>query len=239
MADAPALKRFYKNAQREPLADGRHAIRLDGRAVRTPERAELAMPSAALADAIAAEWDSQGERIDPASMPMTGLANATIDRVLPDVPAFAAGIAAYAASDLFCYRAAEPAELVADQAAAWDPPLAWARARFDIALTLTTGIMPVEQPPLTLERLGAAVSALDPWLLAGFSTVTALTGSLVGALALNEDRIAPDALWDAAHVDDHWQERQWGSDAEAKARLDARRRDYDNAVRYCALVKAG
>ncbi len=239
MADAPALKRFYKSALREPLGDGRHGIRLDGRPVRTPERAELAMPSAALADAIVAEWEAQGERIDPATMPMTGLANATIDRVLPDVPAFAAGIAAYAASDLFCYRASEPEALVADQAAAWDPPLGWARERFDIALNVTSGIMPVEQPPLTLERLGAAVCALDPWLLAGFSTVTALTGSLIGALALIEGRIAPDALWTAAHVDDDWQERQWGSDAEAVARHDARRREFDNAVRYCALVKAG
>lgn len=233
------MKRFYTTAGRERLADGRWGIRLDGRAVRTPERAELAMASGALADAVVAEWDAQGERIDPGSMPMTGLANATIDRVLPDIPAFAAGIAAYAASDLFCYRAAEPAGLVADQAAAWDPPLDWARTRFDIAVTCTSGIMPVEQPPLTLQRLSAAVSALDPWLLAGFSTITALTGSLIGALALIEDRIAPASLWDDAHVDDRWQERQWGSDAEAQARQDARRRDYDNAVRYCALVKAG
>lgn len=239
MADAAALKRFYKTALREPLSDGRHAIRLDGRPVRTPERADLAMPSAVLADAIVAEWEAQGERIDPAAMPMTGLANATIDRVLPDVPAFAEAIGAYAASDLFCYRTSEPQALVADQAAAWDPPLAWARERFDIALTLTNGIMPVEQPPLTLVRLGAAVSSLDPWLLAGFSTVTALTGSLIGALALIEGRIAPDALWTAAHVDDDWQERQWGSDAEAQARQALRRRDYDHAVRYCALVKAG
>lgn len=233
------MKRFYTSAGREPTGDGRHAVRLDGRAVRTPERAELALPSAALADAIVAEWNAQGERIDPASMPMTGLANATIDRVLPDIAAFAAGIAAYAASDLFCYRAAEPEPLVADQAAAWDPPLDWARARFDIALTLTTGIMPVAQPALTLERLGAAVSALDPWLLAGFSTITALTGSLIGALALDEGHITPEALWNAAHVDDHWQARQWGKDAEAEARHEARRHDYDNAVRYCAMVKAG
>lgn len=233
------MKRFYKSADSVRIADGRHGIRLDGRPVRTPERAELATPSAALADAIAAEWNAQGDPIDPASMPMTGLANATIDRVLPDVAAFAAGIAAYAESDLFCYRAAEPQSLVDEQAAAWDAPLAWARARFDIALTLTSGIMPVDQPAPTLDRLGAAVSALDPWLLAGFSTVTALTGSLIGALALIEERIEADALWDAAHVDERWQARQWGSDAEAEARQEVRRRDYDNAVLYCALVKAG
>lgn len=233
------MKRFYQIASHAPLADGRHAIRLDDRTVRTPERAELAVPSQALAEAIAAEWNAQGDRVDPASMPMTGLANATIDRVLTDVPAFVAGVAAYAESDLFCYRASEPQALVAEQAAAWDSPVEWAQARFDVTFTITSGIMPVAQSPLSIERLGAAVAALDPWLLAGFSTVTALTGSLIGALGWIEDAIAADALWDAAHVDDRWQERQWGSDAEAQARQEARRRDYDNAVRYCALVKAG
>jgi chaperone required for assembly of F1-ATPase len=234
------MKRFYKEASRVvDAATGMHAILLDGRPVRTPARMALAVPGAALADAIAAEWAAQGEHIDPASMPMTGFANATIDRVLPDAPGFASGIAAYGASDLFCYRADEPAELVALQAAAWDTLLAWARARYDIAFTVTDGIMPVDQPQASVDRLAAAVHALDPWLLAGLSHVVTIGGSLVGALALAEGAADAATLWDAVQVDEDWQMRQWGEDADAMARASVRRAQFDDAACYCALVKGG
>jgi chaperone required for assembly of F1-ATPase len=234
------MKRFYTEASRVlDAATGMHAILLDGRPVRTPARMALAVPGAALADAIVAEWATQGEHIDPASMPMTGFANATIDRALPDVAGFADGIAAYGASDLFCYRADEPAELVALQAAAWDPLLAWARTRYDIAFTVTDGIMPVDQPQASVDRLTAAVHALDPWLLAGLSHVVTIGGSLIGALALVEEAVNAATLWGAVQVDEDWQMRQWGEDADAMARAGARRAQFDDAARYCALVKGG
>jgi len=230
------MKRFYKEAAWQAEPDGACVILLDGRGVKTPARAALAVPSAALADAIIAEWNGQGEEINPASMPMTGFANATIDRVLPDVASFADGIAQYATTDLLCYRAEAPPGLVEQQAAAWDPLLDWARARYDIAPAVTTGIIPVTQPPAMLARLAAAVHALDPWLLSGFSVVVSLTGTLIGALALLDRAVDPDALWDAAHVDELWQARLWGEDADAKARLDQRHGDFAQAVDYCMLV---
>ncbi len=160
------MRRFYTVAEAVAEADG-WAIRLDERPVKTPARIPLTVPGEPLAQAIVAEWLGQGETIDPASMPMTGFANATIDRVLPARADFRAQIAAYGASDLLCYRAAEPPDLAALQAASWDGLLDWARARFDVSFAVTSGIMPVDQPPATLARLWAVVDALDPWLLAG------------------------------------------------------------------------
>lgn len=234
------MKRFYTSATSEPdPATNTRRILLDGRPVRTPARETLIVPGAALADTIVAEWAAQGERIEPATMPMTGFANATIDRVLPDAAGFAEGIAAYSASDLLCYRADDPAELVALQAAAWDPLLDWARARYDAAFTMTDGIMPVDQPPATVERLRAAVHALDPWLFAGLATIVTISGSLIGALALMEGAINAGMLWDAAHVDEVWQARLWGEDADAVARTRIRRLQFDDAARYCGLVMRG
>lgn len=234
------MKRFYTDANwaLDPATNMR-SILLDGRPVRTPARQPLAVPGDGLASAIAAEWASQGERIEPASMPMTGFANAAIDQVLPDAAGFASGIAAYAASDLFCYRADDPAQLVALHADAWDPLLDWASARYDIAFTVTNGIMPVDQPRATVDRLGAAVHALDPWLLAGVATIVTLGGSLIGALALMEGAVDAGTLWDAVQIDEDWQVRQWGEDADAAARTGARRVQFDDAARYCALVKGG
>ena len=152
------MKRFWKQA--EVIAeDGGWGIALDGRPVRTPERAPLAVASKALAEAIAAEWDAQGEDIDPASMPLTGLANAAIDLASPDPAAFAEPIAAYAESDLFCYRDDRDAALQAEQAAAWNPLLAWAEARHGIEFALTQGVLPVDQPPATIAALRAALLA--------------------------------------------------------------------------------
>ncbi|CAN5313073.1 ATPase [soil metagenome] len=232
------MKRFYTLALSEHDPEtGDFRILLDGRAVKTPARAPLAVPNAALAAAIVAEWMAQGERIDPATMPMAGFANASIDRVLPDVPGFAQTIAAFSASDLLCYRASEPAELLAEQAAHWDPLLDWARDHYGAAFAITHGIMPIDQPGATVERLSAAVDALDPWLLSAFSTIVSITGSLIGALALMEDACTPEALWAAARIDEDWQARQWGQDAEAAERDAIRQGQFDDAARYCGLVK--
>lgn len=234
------MKRFYTLALSErDAASGLYRILLDGRPVKTPERNPLHVPGEALVAAIVAEWAGQGEKIDPATMPITGFANASIDRVLPDVGSFARGIAAYGANDLLCYRASEPAELVDEQARLWDPLIGWAQDRYDVTFTVTSGIMPVNQPTATVERLNAAVDALDPWLLAALSTVVSISGSLLGALALVEGHLTPDALWSIAHVDEAWQASQWGEDAEAAARNAVRRAQFDDAARYCALVAAG
>ena len=233
------MKRFYTLVLSERDSEtGLIRILLDGRPVRTPARAVLAVEGEALAAAIVSEWSAQGETIDPATMPMTGFANATIDRVLPDVRGFATGIAAYGANDLLCYRADDPAELVAEQAVLWNPILNWAETHYSVGFAVTSGIMPVDQPPATVERLNAAVDSLDPWLLAGFSTIVSLAGTLVGGLALVEGRVTADQLWSAAHVDEEWQARLWGADADAAARTAARRIQYDDAARYCALVAA-
>jgi chaperone required for assembly of F1-ATPase len=231
------VKRFYTLAE-AAQADGGWAIRLDGRPVRTPARALLALPGAALARAVAAEWAAQGETIDPATMPMTGFANATIDRVLPDLDGFRAQIATYAASDLLCYRADEPAELVALQAAEWDPLLDWARGRFAIAFAVTGGIMPVDQPEATRARLAAAVAEIAPWRLAGAAVVTQIGGSLVGTLALLAGMIDAAALHEAVTLDERWQARRWGEDEEAAGRLAARRTELLAAARYCELAGA-
>ena len=150
------MKRFYKDVTVEPVEAG-FAIRLDGRPVRTPARAELALPNAVLAEAVAQEWRDQGETLDPATMAFTGLANAAIDHIAGNRAKFAADIAEYGGTDMLCYRAEGPEAFVARQAAAWDPLLDWARARYDIAFVTTQGIIHVAQPDATLERLAAAV----------------------------------------------------------------------------------
>lgn len=229
------MKRFWTDARAEPEGDG-WAIRLDGRPVRTPARAPLVVPGEALALAVAAEWDAQGEEIDPRAMPMTGFANATIDRVLPAPGDFRGGIAAYAASDLLCYRADGPTGLAARQRAHWDPLLDWARGRFAVDFAVTMGVVPVDQPARTLAALRGAVEALDPWLLAGVATLTQIGGTLVGTLAFMDGMIDAEALFDAAGLDESWQAGQWGEDAEAAARLALRRADFLDAARWCALV---
>ena len=160
------MKRFWKVVTVEPEGDG-WTIKLDGRAVKTPARAPLVVPTETLADAIADEWRSVGEAIDPRAMPLTGLANAAIDRVAPDRQKFAQGLARYAEADLACYRAEGPRELVERQEQEWDKLLAWARRRYDRDFATTCGIIHVAQPEATVERLSHAVAALDAFRLAG------------------------------------------------------------------------
>lgn len=229
------MKRFYKEATIRSSEAG-WEILLDGRPVKTPARNALAVPTEALASAIAAEWQAQGETIDPRSMPLTGLANAAIDRVAPDPEAFARSLAAYGESDLLCYRADHPDALVARQAEHWDPLLAWARRRFDIDFEIVEGIMHRPQHEATVRQLAHAVLARDPFALAGLSPLVTIGGSLVAALALVENAVTLNAVWAAVTVDEAYQAEQWGEDAEAAAVLAARRRDFEAAHGFLTLL---
>jgi chaperone required for assembly of F1-ATPase len=225
------VRRFYKDVA---IVD--RAILLDGRPVRTPTRASLILPTAALAEAVAGEWRMQGEEIDPRTMPLTGLSNAAIDRVAPDPAAFARPLADYAESDLLCYRAESPAELIARQAEAWEPLLDWARARFDIAFVVTTGIVHAPQPPATVARLGEALLARDAFALTAMSPLVTIGGSLVTALALAEDAIDADRAFDLTHLDELWQAERWGEDKLALEARASRRRDFMAAAELLDLL---
>jgi chaperone required for assembly of F1-ATPase len=225
------MRRFYGAVSAE---DG--AIRLDGQPVRTPARAVLRLPTAALAEAVAEEWRAQGERIEPRSMPLTGLANAALDRIAPDPAGFAAGLARYGESDLLCYRAKEPAPLVARQGEAWDPLIGWAASRYDVGFAVTAGIVHKAQPAATVARLAAAVAALDPFRLAGLSPLVTVGGSLVTALAVLEAAVAPDAAWKAVNLDEDWQAEHWGEDPLAAQARAARQADWAAAARFLALL---
>lgn len=226
------MKRFWTDV----TVDADRAIRLDDRPVRTPGRAPLALPTPALAQAIAAEWRGVGETLDPRAMPLTGLANAAIDRVAPDPHAFAASLATYAESDLLYYRAESPAELIAREAAAWDPLLAWARDRYDVHFETVHGIMHRPQPEATLARLTDAVASRTAFSLVALQPIVTIAGTLVGALALAEKAVDADTLWTAAIVDEAWQAELWGEDAEAVQTRATRRRDFDAAVRFLTLL---
>lgn len=233
MEEPDGMKRFWTAVSITP--DG---IALDGKPVRTPGRVPLVLPTSALAEAVADEWRAVGETIDPRAMPLTGLANAAIDRIAADPHRFAAGLAAYGETDLLYYRAAEPPELVARQAAAWDPLLDWARARYDVHFETATGVMHHPQPPATVDRLAEAVAALDAFQLAALSPLVTVSGSLVAALALLEGAADAETVWAASQVDEAWQAEQWGEDELAVKATAARRADFDAGARLLALLRA-
>ena len=227
------MKRFWINVT---LDDGR-AVSLDGKPVRTPGRVPLALPTEALAEAVAGEWRAVEGEIDPRAMPLTGLANAAIDRVGADPALFARGLAVYAESDLLCYRADAPDDLVARQQAAWDPLLDWARARYDVHLETATGILHRSQPAATLTRLGEAIATRDAFALAALSPIVTIGGSLIAALALAENAATPEQVWDAITLDEDYQAERWGRDPLAAAGIEARRRDFDAGVRMLELLE--
>ena len=228
-------KRFYALAS-VAERDGGFALLLDGRPARTPAKRGLALSSEAAAEAVAAEWNAQVAVIDPALMPLTRISNSAIDGVAEQMTAVADEVKTYLGSDLLAYRAPDPAPLVAAEAQAWDPVLDWVRDAFGARFILAEGVTFVGQPPATLARLGGVVDALvgqgpaAPFRLAALNVMTTLTGSALLALAVMHGRLSPEAAWAAAHVDEIYQESQWGSDAEALDRRERRWADMKAAA---------
>ena len=228
------MKRFYRDATVAPGEDG-YSVTLDGKPLRTPGKAELRVPSRALAEAIAAEWRAQVSEVRPQNLPLTRLANTALDLVTPRRAQIVAEIANYAGTDLLCYRAEHPPELVARQARIWQPLLDWAAERY-APLTVTAGVLPCAQPVESLAAFTAAVEAFDAMRLAALHLATAACGSLVLALALAEMRLDPESAFAAAQLEESFEIERWGEDAEQTRRRAALQDDIALAARFVALL---
>lgn len=229
------MKRFYKEVAVVGTGEG-FALRLDARPVRTSGKAALVLSGAALAGAVVEEWRAQGETIEPATMPLTRLANSILDGVRQNRAEMIEQIIAYAGSDLLCYRAGEPEGLVARQTALWDPVLAWAADTLGARMRLAEGVVHVAQDEAALACLRRAIEEAADFTLGALAVVTTLTGSALLALALARGRLDAGAVWQAANVDEDWQIAEWGEDAEAMAVRRKRRAEMDAAARVLALA---
>ncbi|WP_395614813.1 ATP12 family chaperone protein [Sphingorhabdus sp.] len=232
------MRRFWKEVTLESTPLGQ-AVRLDGRPVKTPTGNALALPTQKMADAVVAEWEAVEKTLNPIMMPVTGFANAAIDRIAPDHAGFAAAIAAYGETDLFCYRAAAGEAFAERQAQIWDHWLNWAKARYDISFVIVEGIMHQPQPAATLETLRGAVAARGAFELAAMAKLAHLSGSLVASLAVIERAGKPEDIWSAACLDELWQEELWGADHWAQKNRSDREGEFMAAARFLDLLALG
>lgn len=231
-----APKRFWTDAVAEPC-EGGFTVRLDARPVRTPLKAPMLLPTLAMAQAIAAEWQAQTGVVNPATMPCTRAANSAIDNVARHFDAVVDMLAAYGDTDLLCYRATGPEALIARQTAAWDPLLDWAAGTLGAPLTVTSGVMHVAQPSASVATLRAEIARLTPFQLAAFHDLVAISGSLVLGLAVIHTRLAPEEAWALSRIDEHWQAELWGDDEEASALAERKHGDFLQAHRFYALCR--
>lgn len=234
----PLPKRFYSQVTTRQ-DEGGHAIELDGKAVRTPARQPLVVPTHALALLVAAEWDRQREVIDPATMPVTRLVNTALDGVATDPQAVFEDILRFSSSDLLCYRADGPEGLVARQAERWDPVVDWAANTLGARFILIEGVIHREQPREAVAAFAVSLRKYDtPMALASLHTITTLTGSAILALAFAEGYLPFDAVWSLAHLDENWTIEHWGSDEEAEQRRAARFLEFQAAADVFSALRS-
>ncbi|MBY6139494.1 ATPase [Leisingera daeponensis] len=226
-----AQKRFWKAVTVAESAEG-FAVELDGRRVKTPAKAPLAVPTREMAEAIAAEWDAQTESVDPKTMPCTRSANAAIDKVTHQHSEVAVMLSEYGDSDLLCYRAESPVELAARQAAEWDPVLDWAEGEFGARLQVRTGVLHQPQEAAALAVLSEKVHAMTPFQLAAFHDLVGISGSLILGFAAAYGWRSADGIWQLSRLDERWQEEQWGEDEEARAAAEVKRQEFLHAKRF-------
>lgn len=216
--------------------DGGFTILLDERQVKTPAKTSLVVPTHALAELIAQEWAAQEGEVNPETMPMTRSANAALDKVTAQFDEVAALLAAYGESDLLCYRATAPEELIARQAAAWDPLLEWAQTDLGARLKSGHGVMYIDQDSASIAVLNKIVFAFTPFELTAFHDLVSMSGSLVLALAITQGHLTVADAWETSRVDENWQIEQWGEDDEAQEVADAKRQSFVHAFRFFEAV---
>jgi chaperone required for assembly of F1-ATPase len=228
------MKRFYKLVATGPG----NTITLDGKPIKTPAQVPLALPTAALADAVAGEWEAQGKDIKTETMPLTRMANTAIDRTAILRDHVTDELLGYGRNDLMAYRAVEPELLIARQRSAWDPLLAWLEAEHGATIATGHGINHVPQADHTIAALRRALDVLDPWQLTGLQTAVGITGSLALGLALASGQIDAAEAFRLSRIDEDFQAEKWGTDAEAEKRARALAHELEEAGKFIALAKA-
>lgn len=231
------MKRFWEKADAVEV-EGGYTVHLDERAIRTPGKALLTVPTLAMAQAMALEWDAQDKEIDPNSMPVTKSANSAVDKVTPQFAGVADMLAEYAGTDLLCYRAEQPSELTVRQAKLWDPLLEWCASEFDAPLDPFTGVMFAPQSEASLSKLRAQVHAMSVFELTGMHDLITLPGSFVIGLAAIHNRAVPDDLWELSRLDERYQQEQWGIDEDAEEMAEIKRNAFKHAFDFYNLSRA-
>lgn len=232
-------RRFWKTVSIRAVDGGGHEVFLDDRALRTPGKLPLILPTAALAEALAQEWQAQGDLIQPQTMPLTRAANSAIERVSTQFEAVADMLAEYGGTDLLCYRATEPAPLIARQADSWDPLLDWARGDLGVDLKVTQGVIPVAQRPADLARLRALLNDFDVFGLTALHDLVTLPGSLILGLAVVRGHLDAERSFELSRIDEEFQAAQWGRDEEADQAAEARRLSMISAEKLWHLSRFG
>ena len=230
------MRRFYKAVTVQPAAG--HQVLLDGRPVRTPAKKPLDLPTAALAAAVAEEWAAQGEEIRPQTMPLTQIACTALDLVCERREAVIEELADFAGTELLCYRADRPRDLVERQQQVWQPLLDWAALAHDASLRVTSGVVAVEQSSAALRALRQAVAGHDDMALSALAAAVRATGSLVIGLALAAGRLGAEDAFEAAELDESYSLEQWGDDKEAQFRRDALKAELAATRRFFDLLAA-
>ena len=218
--------------------DGAFTVLLAGRPVLTPQGVVLRLPTAALAAAIANEWGAQGDILRPETMPLTRLAAIASERIAPMRKGVVDAVLDYAGTDLLCYRADAPQDLVAREERAWQPLLDWAANRWGARLAVAQGILPLRQPAHAIAALRRSVEQASDLELAALSCLVQASGSLVVGLAVLDGCIDADTAFATALLDEEYQAERWGIDAEAERRRRDIAEDIRAAASFLALSRA-
>ncbi len=230
------MKRFYKTVEIIEAADT-WQITLDDRAIKTQGGRPQLVPSKALADAMAKEWSDQGEELDTSAFAFRDLTDYALDKIAPDPSAIIDTLVQYAETDTLCYRAEPDEALFARQQEVWEPILKAVEARDDVIFTRVSGIMHQAQPDATLSTLRNTLGALDPFALAGLQTLASLATSFCIGMEALQSGADPESLWNAANLEELWQEELWGTDPEAEERRNARKGDFMRAFAWVELAR--
>ncbi|MGY8986546.1 MAG: ATP12 family chaperone protein [Sphingomonadales bacterium] len=229
------MRKFYKKVSTSQVEDG-FLILLDGKPIKSPLGNIISVPTEDLAKAILGEWDVEGDEINPEIMLLTRFANTNFDKVRPQREAIVGEVSAFGGSDLLCYRASTPDDLVEAQSKEWDLILIWLKEELDVGLKTTSNVLHIEQNLEDLAKLQAIVNSLDTFILSAFYSVTSILGSLVLALALLKKKINVDEAWCASRVDENYQINAWGENLET---MQKNKNDYKvlkSAVKFIKLA---
>lgn len=193
------------------------AIHAAGKALLTPLKLPMHVPTQALADAMAAEWRTHG-KFAAGKMPLTTLAQTAIDRIEQQRELIVESLLTYVDTDALVYRSNSSQKLAQTQKLKWDPVLNWSANLLKAKWEVTTGVMPVDQSAELHDGIREYLQKLDTMRLSAACMLSASFSSVALAIAVVEKHIDAETAFHLSRLEEESQAETWGRDFEADKR---------------------
>ena len=231
------MKKFWKIVQVKKKLKNSFEILLDKRILKTPMQKDLIFSNYKIAKETALEWDIDEKEINTENMVFYGLISTAIDKISNDKVSYIDNVLGFINTDLICYRADKPNELIDLQNSSWNPIISFIKKYIDVELKFFIGVMPSKQSLEIFNRLKTLINSFSDIEISALHRMTNLTGSIFISICILKGDVLKNEAFELSFLDELYQAKNWGVEQESLDKRDKIAKELNRIISFVELIR--